>query len=910
MTTYVFSSLTNGQHLAFDPTADILDFDLPGATAGTVRLVRSGANLAFTFGGKTVFLDGVSLNQLDAEKFIFAGGGALVVGDGTADPFLDYYGADYSALAAEVPGDLQVWGLGGADFIATGAGRDVLVGNDALSPLTHVSRAGTTGSPTASGSATVSADGRFVAFQGGWTGFGSENNNAIDVFVKDMVTGVVTNEHKSISDGFGGSGAGRPVISADGLSLAFVSSSQLLSPTSTPSNTVYVASTTSGAIEAVSTNLLGQFGDVGGDYPDLSADGRYVVFESRSTNLAPGGNVTFEDIYLKDRGTGALTRISTSLTGGDGNGESRYAKISADGRYVVFQSAASNLTSGDDNGRIDIFLWDRNTGSLLNITKGATGNNDSLRPDVGFDSGYGGVVVFDTGAALVAADTNNATDVYAYDIGSGTFSLVSAAANGTVSSIGAQEGAVSGDGRFVVFRSGSTNLVAGDTNGYADIFVKDLFTGAIALVSRLPGAQGNQSASASPEISIGGDWIVFSTSASNLTGTDGNGGFPDVFRVSNPLLKDTLQGGAGNDTYVIARNDVIIEQANGGTDLVQSSISYVLGANVENLTLTGSAVLNGTGNGINNLIAGNVAANRLTGHGGNDTLNGVAGNDTLDGGVGNDRLIGGDGTDSILGGDGNDTLDGSAGNDTMAGGLGNDLYVVNATGDIIIEAAGAGTDRVQSSITLTLAPTLEELVLTGTGAINGIGNAAANLIAGNDGANTLRGGAANDTLSGGGGADLLLGDDGSDRLTGGIGADAFLFNSTVGSDLVTDFVSGTDKMHFSQAALRVGDGDLLVEGALLRGAPGGFTTAAELVIFTVNAAALDATAAAAQIGSASGAYAIGATRLFAIDNGTSSAVFRFTAADANATVSASELALVATLQGTAATALADYVFVA
>ena len=910
MTSYVFSSLTNGQHLAFDPTADILDFDLPGATAGTVRLVRSGANLAFTFGGKTVFLDGVSLNQLDAEKFIFAGGGALVVGDGTADPFLDYYGADYSALAAEVPGDLQVWGLGGADFIATGAGRDVLVGNDALSPLTHVSRAGTTGSPTASGSATVSADGRFVAFQGGWTGFGSENNNAIDVFVKDMVTGVVTNEHKSISDGFGGSGAGRPVISADGLSLAFVSSSQLLSPTSTPSNTVYVASTTSGAIEAVSTNLLGQFGDVGGDYPDLSADGRYVVFESRSTNLAPGGNVTFEDIYLKDRGTGALTRISTSLTGGDGNGESRYAKISADGRYVVFQSAASNLTSGDDNGRIDIFLWDRNTGSLLNITKGATGNNDSLRPDVGFDSGYGGVVVFDTGAALVAADTNNATDVYAYDIGSGTFSLVSAAANGTVSSIGAQEGAVSGDGRFVVFRSGSTNLVAGDTNGYADIFVKDLFTGAIALVSRLPGAQGNQSASASPEISIGGDWIVFASSASNLTGTDGNGGFPDVFRVSNPLLKDTLQGGAGNDTYVIARNDVIIEQANGGIDLVQSSISHTLGANIENLTLTGAANLNGTGNGANNSITGNAGANRLGGLGGNDTLTGAAGNDTLDGGLGNDRLIGGDGTDSLIGGDGNDTLDGGLGNDTMAGGLGNDRYVVNAAGDIITEAAGAGTDTVQSSVTWTLGATLEHLVLTGSGAINGTGNAAANLITGNDGANVLRGGAENDTLSGGGGSDELWGDAGSDRLTGGLGADAFLFNSTVGSDLVTDFASGTDKMRFSQAPLRIGDGDLLVEGALLRGAPGGFTTAAELVIFTANAAALDATAAAAQIGSASGAYAIGATRLFAIDNGTSSAVFRFTAADANATVSASELALVATLQGTAATALADYVFVA
>jgi len=246
----------------------------------------------------------------------------------------------------------------------------------------------------------------------------------------------------------------------------------------------------------------------------------------------------------------------------------------------------------------------------------------------------------------------------------------------------------------------------------------------------------------------------------------------------------------------------------------------------------------------------------------------------------------------------------------MAGGLGNDRYVVNAAGDIITEAAGAGTDTVQSSVTWTLGATLEHLVLTGSGAINGTGNPAANLITGNDGANVLRGGAENDTLSGGGGSDELWGDAGSDRLTGGLGADAFLFNSTVGSDLVTDFASGTDKMRFSQAPLRIGDGDLLVEGALLRGAPGGFTTAAELVIFTANAAALDAIAAAAQIGSATGAYAIGATRLFVIDNGTSSAVFRFTAADANATVSASELALVATLQGTAATALADYVFVA
>ncbi|MBR0670876.1 hypothetical protein [Neoroseomonas soli] len=932
MTVFTFSTLANNQHLAFSLGSDVLNVDLPTATAGTVRLLRSGANLAFTFGGKTVFLDGVALNQLDADNLAFAGGGALLVGDGSSDPFADYYGADYSGLAGAVSGDLQVWGLGGADLIATGAGNDVLVGNEALTVLTHVSRVGPTGSPTGSSGATVSADGRYVAFEGGWTGFGSSSNSATDVLVKDMVTGAVSDEHRSTTGALGLSGSGDAVISADGRSLAFVSSSQLLSPTTTPSNTVFVASTNSAAIEAVSRTAGGVFGNEGGANPDLSADGRYVVFESRSSNLASGGNVTFEDIYLKDRITGALARISTSLTGGDGDGESRYAKISADGRYVVFQSAASNLTSGDGNGRIDIFVWDRTTGGLANITLGTPGDFDSLRPDVAFDNGYGGVVVFDTNKALVAADTNNAIDVYAYDIAAGTFSLVSATANGTVSAIGAQEGSVSGDGRFVAFRSFSPNLVTGDTNGYADIFVKDLFTGAIALVSRLPGAEGNQQADAAPQISLGGDWIVFSSSASNLATTDGNGGLPDVFRVSNPLLLDTLQGGTGNDTYVVARNDVIIEQPGAGIDLVQSSIAYALGANLENLQLTGAANLNGWGNVLNNAITGNAGANRLYGLLGNDVLDGGLGNDTLDGGAGNDTLKGGDGVDSLNGGDGNDSLLGGAGDDVLNGGLGNDTIDAGANGGFLDMAAGGagndtyiigtgyaveifetglvtnGIDVVRSSVTHALAASVENLVLTGTANVNGTGNTQANLITGNAGANLLIGGGGNDTLNGGAGADTLNGGAGNDRLVGGLGPDTILLNSKIGSDIVTDFVSGTDKVLVSKAALPIGDGDLLIEGAVVRAAPGGFGTGAELVVFTADAAGLDAASAAAQIGAASAAYAVGATRLFAIDNGVSSALYLFTAADANATVSAAELTMLLTMQGTAATALADYAF--
>lgn len=910
MAAFTFSTLSNNQRLAFDPLVDTLDFDAPGATAATVRLFTTTLGVAFSFGGKTVFLDGVTLRGLTADNFSFTDGGGLVVGDGMATGFADYYGLDYSDVAVGVTGSVQISGLEGADLIVGGVGRDVLVGNTALTGVVHVSRVGATGSPTGTALPTISADGRFVAFEGGWTGFGSVNNNATDVLVKDMVTGTVSNEHRSSTGTLGLSGSATPVISADGLSLAFVSTSQLLSPTATPSNTVWVAGTTSGAIEAVSTTAGGVFGNQGGRFPDISADGRYVVFESRSTNLAAGGNVTFEDIYLKDRETGALTRISTNTSGGDGNGESRFARISADGRYVVFQSAASDLTAGDTNGRIDIFLWDRQTGGLTNITAGNTGSNNSLAPDVAFDNGYGGVVVFETGAALVAADTNNTTDVYAWSIADGTFQLVSAAANGAVSAIGAAEASVSGDGRFVVFRSFSSNLVAGDTNGFADIFVKDLFTGAIALVSRLAVAQGNQQANASPQISLGGDWIVFGSSASNLAATDGNGSFPDVFRVSNPLLFDTLQGGAGNDTYVIARNDVIIEQPGAGIDVVQSAISYRLGANLENLVLTGAAGLSGFGNALANGITGNIGANLLSGLDGNDVLNGAAGNDTLDGGTANDRLLGGPDNDRLVGGTGNDTLDGGAGNDTGVGGDGNDLYIVDSALDIVSELGTVGTniDTVQSSVSWTLGATLEHLVLTGAANLNGTGNQGNNRITGNAGANILSGLAGNDTLSGGEGADLLNGGAGFDRLTGGAAADVFLLNSKVGSDVVTDFVSGIDRLRISMSGLGAGDGDLVVEGGLVRAAPGGFASSAELVIFTANAGTLDAAGAAARIGSASTAYAVGAKAIFAIDNGVSSAVFQFVAANADAVVSAAELTLLATLQGTAATALSDYVF--
>ena len=273
---------------------------------------------------------------------------------------------------------------------------------------------------------------------------------------------------------------------------------------------------------------------------------------------------------------------------------------------------------------------------------------------------------------------------------------------------------------------------------------------------------------------------------------------------------DTLIGGAGNDIYIVDNlGDTITESASSGTDTVRSSVTYTLGSNLENLTLTGTGAINGTGNDLNNIIIGNAANNILIGGSsvfaiddGDDTLYGGDGNDILFGdidpdfryqpGAGDDILYGGDGNDTLYGinqyfdyyTSGNDTLYGGAGDDvlygggdTLNGGSGNDTYIISLTGstdNTIIEAANSGNDSVQSSLSYTLSNNVENLTLTGTGAINGTGNSINNKITGNDVNNILNGGAGNDSLTGGAGNDSLTGGAGNDNLTGGVGNDILL----------------------------------------------------------------------------------------------------------------------------------------
>jgi Ca2+-binding RTX toxin-like protein len=271
---------------------------------------------------------------------------------------------------------------------------------------------------------------------------------------------------------------------------------------------------------------------------------------------------------------------------------------------------------------------------------------------------------------------------------------------------------------------------------------------------------------------------------------------------------DTLRGGAGNDTYYVdSSSDVVTEAANAGTDSIYVAFNYTLGANLENLYLTGTTATHGIGNELDNRLYGNSA------------------NNLLEGGAGNDVFWGDNGNDTLKGGTGNDWLDGGAGIATLEGGVGDDTYVVRSTSDVLVEAANAGIDKAYTSgiTSYTLAANIENLELLGIYSINGTGNSLNNEIKGNtvantlsgaagndslygfDGNDTLLGGTGNDSLDGGKDNDLLVGGAGNDTLTGGAGADIFKYNSsTEGVDRITDFSVTEDKIQivrsgFSQA---------------------------------------------------------------------------------------------------------------
>jgi Ca2+-binding RTX toxin-like protein len=314
---------------------------------------------------------------------------------------------------------------------------------------------------------------------------------------------------------------------------------------------------------------------------DVTGNGAFIGFQSTATNLVGGDSNGFSDAFVKNLSSGVVTRISVADDESQANGNSLVARLSDDGNRASFVSSASNLDSHRHQRRRHRRLRPRHRRRHhhpgLGLHRRHVGERRVLRR---LDLGNGRYVVFESNATdLVAGDTNGATDIFVRDLQTNTTTRVSAAGDGSQGDALSSQSSISADGRYVVFFSLSSNLVQGDTNGLRDIFLKDMVTGTVTRLSVAADGTELNDLSNTPQISADGHYVTFQSQATDTgVGAEGNGTGFDVFRIS-------LVAGAGAD--------------------------------------------------------------RMLGSDGNDTIDGLAGNDILLGGFGNDTLIGGAGADQI-----------------------------------------------------------------------------------------------------------------------------------------------------------------------------------------------------------------------------------------------------------------------
>ncbi len=344
----------------------------------------------------------------------------------------------------------------------------------------------------------LSLDGRYVAF---WSRASNlvagDTNGVADIFVRDRLSGVTERVSVSSTGAQANGKCHQFAISADGRFVAFSSvASNLVAGDTNACEDVFVRDRQTGTTERVSLNSAGGQGDLASSDSyysriAISPDGRYVAFSSWASNLVAGDTNGSADVFLRDRQTGTTTRVSVDSLGTQGDGDSSGPAISADGRFLAFESVATNLVPSDTNGIRDIFVHDRQTGTTERVSVDSSGNqgvgvgynNSSSGCSISADGRYVSFGSYFTN--LVPNDTNNDADCFVHD------RLTGITENANVSSSGVQgiygmfipyEGgtSISNDGRFVAFQSYAWNLVANDTNGDADIFVRDRVTGVSA----------------------------------------------------------------------------------------------------------------------------------------------------------------------------------------------------------------------------------------------------------------------------------------------------------------------------------------------------------------------------------------------------------------------------------------------
>ncbi|MDJ0755375.1 MAG: hypothetical protein QNJ45_17760 [Ardenticatenaceae bacterium] len=371
----------------------------------------------------------------------------------------------------------------------------------------------------------VSADGRYVAFDSRASNLvNGDTNDKDDCFVRDLETGLTERVSVSADENEANGNCAWPAISADGRFVAFESNASNLVPNDNNGTwDIFVRDRQIGETYRVSVATGNVEGNEQSRFPRISSDGQFVSFDSQATNLVISDTNGTYDVFVHDLQSGITTRVSINTGGSEGNDFSRTSSISGDGRYVAFESQATNLVNGDTNDRRDIFVRDRNTGTTTRVSvasDGTQGNWNSSWPAM---SDNGRVAFSSDATTLVDNDPNGTTeDIFVHDLQSGETTLVSVSSDEENGNGDSELPTISADGRFVAFKSEATNLVPAANDGTENVFLRDTLLGTTTLVSVSTGGSGGNGEAVFPDLAADGGYVVFESSASNLIGNDTN----------------------------------------------------------------------------------------------------------------------------------------------------------------------------------------------------------------------------------------------------------------------------------------------------------------------------------------------------------------------------------------------------
>ena len=575
---------------------------------------------------------------------------------------------------------------------------------------------------------------------------------------------------------------------------------------------------------------------IGDDIYDLIPDtqnGYFTIWDNGGTdeiNAEPSENAVTIDL-----------RNATLLNEDGGGGYISKADGSHSGFVIAYNTTGTaiieNATGSEYN---DIIVGN----SSANILNGFSGD-DTMSGGDGDD-----IYVVDSTSDTVTENSSEGTDLIQSYV---TYTASSNVENLTLIGFGTNINATGNSLDNILTGNNGDNTLDGDSGDDAmsggdgdDIYVVDSTSDTVTESS----SEGTDTIQASVTYTASsnvenltltgsGDINASGNSLDNiLTGNSGDN------TLDGDSGDDAMSGGDGDDIYVVdSTSDTVTESSSEGTDTIQASVTYTASSNVENLTLTGSGNIDGTGNSLDNTLTGNSGDNTLDGDSGDDTLDGGSGDDSMSGGTGDDIYVVdsasdtitenfSEGTDTIqasvsytassnvenltltgsgdinatgnsldntlTGNSGDNILDGDSGDDSMSGGTGDDIYVVDSASDTVTENSSEGTDTIQSSVTYTSSSNVENLTLTGSGDIDGTGNSLDNTLTGNSGDNTLDGDSGDDSMSGGTGDDIYVVDSTSDTVTE---------NDSEGTDLIQSSVSYTAASNVENLTL-TGSGDI------------------------------------------------------------------------------------------------------